>query len=103
MDEFLGANREFDDKSLSQVLETNSVITIRHPFKPVIIVNNRFTNNIGTFGVINIFNPVFINNPSKPAFIMKSNLFKQNMAYFAGNAFYILVAMYVTKEGIDVT
>ena len=76
MDELLGANNEFDDNELSQVLETNSIITIRHPFKPVILVNNRFTNNIGTFGVVNIFNPVFMNNPSQPALIMKSNLFK---------------------------
>lgn len=93
LNEYLNPNAEFDDQQLSSILETNSVITIRYPLKPVILVNNRFTNNIGTFGIVNIYTPVFGSNPAKPAIIFKNNVFKQNMAYFAGNTFYISLIM----------
>lgn len=66
-------------------------------------MNNKFSNNIGTFGIVNIYTPVFGSNPAKPAIILKNNIFKQNMSYLAGNAFYISLTMQMKYAGIDVT
>lgn len=100
--QFLNPNVEFDDEKFSQIIETNSVITIRYPLKPMIFVNNRFTNNIGTFGIINIYSPVFQANPFQPSLIIKGNTFLTNMAYFAGNTFYIALKMKMSTAGDDV-
>lgn len=89
MNDYFNPNEHFDDLEFSKLVETNSVITIRFPSKPVMFVSNRFSNNIGTFGVINISTPVFQHNAFKPALVLKDNTFQNNMAYFAGNVFYI--------------
>ena len=101
MNEIFDPNKDFDDLAWSNYNETNSVITIRFPSKPVIFVDNRFSNNIGTLGVINIFTPIFQHNAFKPAIIFKDNIFQNNMAYFAGNVFYILLRMVTDYSRVD--
>ena len=60
---------------------------------PIIIKNNTFEENIGTTGgAIHIMSPDFeykSTNLQSPYIYIASNSFIKNMAYFAGNAYYI--------------
>jgi hypothetical protein len=55
----------------------------------MVIKNNVFTNNIGTFGgAISINSPNFAFG-KLPFVAIRDNQFMNNMAYFSGNAIYI--------------
>ena len=55
----------------------------------VIIKDNTFKKNIGTFGGAITINSPDWNQGKQPHVLIKRNSFTQNMAYFGGNAIYI--------------
>ena len=75
---------------------------------PVIIRKNRFEENIGTLGgALHIYAPDFETNAgsnatnSVPYIYIEDNEFIKNMAYFAGNAYYITHAIDAVKDFQD--
>ena len=75
----------------------------------MIIVNNTFSENIGTFGGsilisspnFEIYNRTTFNTTEKPYVIFQNNNFTKNMAYFAGNAFHISNFKRATVDYVD--
>ena len=84
--------------------ETVSPIFIQANTAPIILINNTFSENIGTTGgALHIIspnfearrNPVTLNvtqweNNTLPLIYMNGNNFTKNMAYFSANAFAII-------------
>ena len=68
----------------------------------MVFIDNEFSENIGTTGgAIHIEQPNFEVPNMKPYLIIKDNKFKNNMAYFAGNAIHISHKMRMIVSGQD--
>ena len=71
----------------------------------MIFSNNTFSNNIGTTGgVIHYEQPDMmtgIANGKRAYLVIKENKFRNNMAYFAGNAFHLTYKMRMYQPGYD--
>ena len=68
---------------------------------PIIFSGNTFKDNIGTTGgAIHIEDPDF-RYGDNPSIVMADNIFENNMAYWAGNAFHIQMKMRMIHNGID--
>ena len=92
----------FNDEYHFLTFESISVINTRQQFGSIIIVNNTFTDNIGTVGgAINIDNMVFLDDKTQASLVIKKNKFIRNMAYFAGNAFQVGLYLRMTKAKTD--
>jgi hypothetical protein len=93
-----GISATTDIDSLYNAFERNTLIYISRNRNTVIIYNNTFTNNIGTFGgAISINSPVN-NDPDSTTgnIIIDNNRFYNNSAYFSGNAIYIQLTRVAT-------
>ena len=107
--EFIDPDEDFDDGYLFREYETATPIYIHENQGPMIFVNNSFSENIGTMGgVVAISSPNFeihnrttLNTTDKPYIIMENNNFTKNMAYFAGNAFYISLVKRSIEDFVD--
>jgi len=55
----------------------------------VVLVANRFSQNIGTFGGAVTINGQDWSNGEAPVVLIANNSFENNMAYFSGNAIYV--------------
>lgn len=69
----------------------------------MLIKDNQFLHNIGTFG-----GAISINSPDwskgkQPHIVIKNNMFQGNMAYFSGNAIYIRNTVIKTKLNPNIT
>ncbi len=69
--------------------ERLSLIYISRPKELVLIKDNQFNRNIGTFGGAIAINSPDWNKGKQPHIIIRQNMFDGNMAYFSGNAIYI--------------
>ena len=80
------------DQDLDEYYDTFerlSTIYISRNKGAIIIKNNLFSKNIGTFGgAISINSPDFVHS-TEPYIIINGNSFEQNMAYLSGNAIYV--------------
>lgn len=71
----------------------------------MIFSNNTFSDNIGTTGgVIHIEQPnmmTAIEHGKRSYLVIKENKFRNNMAYFAGNAFHLTYRMRMYESDYD--
>jgi hypothetical protein len=97
-------NVEFDDNSILYA-ETMAPFYIFGNQGLTIFTNNTFTENIGTTGgVIHFEQPDMmgaIAGGRRANIVIKENKFRNNMAYFAGNAFHLTYRMRMYVEDYD--
>ena len=84
-----GVNEDDDIDSYYDLFERLSLIYVSRNRGTIIIRDNNFTGNIGTFGGAISINSINKQASSSPVIIIQSNTFNNNMAYFSGNAIYI--------------
>ena len=93
---------EFDDGLYVQHMEQMSPFFIYANGGPIVFIDNEFSENIGTTGgAIHIEQPNFEVPGMKPYIVIRGNKFKNNMAYFAGNAIHISNKMRMIDSGQD--
>ena len=97
-------NEEFDDNGILYA-ETMAPFFIKGVQGIVIFTNNTFSDNIGTTGgVIHYEQPnmmTAIANEKRAYIVIKDNRFRNNMAYFAGNAFHLTYKMRMYETNYD--
>ena len=99
---FFGGGFSYGDdvEQFFDAFERLGLIYVSRNKNTIIIRNNVFSQNIGTFGgAITINSPNWLQGVNLPLVFINDNTFTQNMAYFSGNAVYIRSTMNQSEAG----